>query len=52
MLTVDQARKILGKTAENMTDEEIEKLKSQLYQLVSQVVDNNLDQIKKQWKKQ
>ena len=43
MLTIEECKHILSTTGTSMTDEEIEKLRNQLYALVSQLLDNHLD---------
>lgn len=42
MLTIKQARVILGKTGKFLSDKEIEKLLNNLYALIGRVIDNNL----------
>ena len=46
MITIEKARKILGETGKEMADKEIEKLRNQLYSLINQILDNNLDLLK------
>lgn len=46
MISTAIARKKLGLTAKKMTDQEIDKLLKNLYSLISQIIDNNLDKIK------
>lgn len=40
MLTIEECRKHLADTGKNLTDKEIEKLRSELYQIVSMLLDN------------
>ncbi len=44
MITTENARKILGHTGLTLNDDEIVKLKNRLYSLISQIVDNSLEQ--------
>lgn len=46
MLTVQECRIKLGDTGKNMNDKEIEKLRNNLYSLINQIIDNNLEKIK------
>jgi len=43
MLTVKQAKVLLGKTGKLMTDKEIEKLLNNLYALIGKIIDNNIN---------
>lgn len=51
MISVQQSKKLLGKTGEKMIDKEIEKIRNILYSVISQIIDNNLEKIQ-QCKKQ
>lgn len=52
MLTLKEVRKILGKTAVKMSDQDVEKLRSNLYTLINQIVDNHVKEFKTICKKQ
>ena len=41
IISIEEARKKLGKTGIKMTDKQIELLKNNLYALIGQILDNN-----------
>lgn len=43
MLSIEESRKILGSIGEKMSDEEISKLRNELYQLVSLSLDSYIE---------
>jgi len=45
MITIEQAKKILGKTGKKLTDKEIEKLYYGLNSIINQIIDNNFSQL-------
>lgn len=46
MIDLKEARKLLGKTAGKMTDQDVEKLRNGLYTLINQIVDNHVKELK------
>lgn len=46
MISIEQARKKLGKTGTKMNDKQIELFKNNLYALIGQILDNNIEKIK------
>lgn len=46
MLDLKEVRKLLGKTAVKMSDQDVEKLRNGLYTLISQIVDNHVKELK------
>ena len=45
MISIKNVRQILGESGESMADSELEKLRNLLYQLIGQLIDNNLEKI-------
>ncbi len=42
MLSIEEYREKLGETGKNMSDEEVETQKNNLYALISRILDNNV----------
>lgn len=47
MISIKEARSLLGETGKKLSDEEVEKLLNSLYALFSQIMDNNINKITK-----
>jgi len=52
MIPLDKFKKLLGTTGENMTDDEIKKVRDLQYQLVDLLFDSWVDSIEKKHKEQ
>lgn len=52
MIPLDKFKKLLGATGENMTDDEIKKVRDLQYQLVDLLFDSWIDGIEKRHKEQ
>lgn len=52
MLSTEECRVKLGQTSQQMSDSEVEKLRNELYALISQLLDNHTDKTVSLCKKQ